>query len=72
LAKNKIIRGTRMPKKPLIAAYPGTFDPITNGHADLVKRASKLFDKLIVAVADSTGKGPTFSLQHRIDMANEV
>ena len=61
-----------MPKKPLIAAYPGTFDPITNGHADLVKRASKLFDKLIVAVADSTGKGPTFSLQHRIDMANEV
>jgi pantetheine-phosphate adenylyltransferase len=61
-----------MPKKQLTAVYPGTFDPITNGHADLVRRASKLFDKLIVAVADSTGKGPTFSLEHRIEMAKEV
>lgn len=61
-----------MPKKPLIAVYPGTFDPITNGHADLVKRASKVFDTLIVAVADSTGKGPTFNVNKRIEMAKEV
>jgi pantetheine-phosphate adenylyltransferase len=61
-----------MSEKPLIAVYPGTFDPITNGHSDLVKRASKVFDILIVAVADSTGKGPTFSVDKRIDMAKQV
>jgi pantetheine-phosphate adenylyltransferase len=61
-----------MPEKPLIAVYPGTFDPITNGHTDLVKRASKVFDVLIVAVADSTGKGPTFNSEKRISMAKEV
>jgi len=61
-----------MPKKPLIAVYPGTFDPITNGHSDLVRRASEVYDTLIVAVADSRGKGPTFDLSHRIAMAEEV
>lgn len=61
-----------MPEKPLIAVYPGTFDPITNGHSDLVRRASKVYDVLIVAVADSTGKGPTFNLERRISMAEEV
>jgi len=61
-----------MPKKPLIAVYPGTFDPITNGHSDLVRRACEVYDTLIVAVADSTGKGPTFSLEKRISMAQTV
>lgn len=61
-----------MPKKPLIAVYPGTFDPITNGHSDLVRRACEVYDVLIVAVADSTGKGPSFDLNHRISMAKEV
>lgn len=61
-----------MPKKPLIAVYPGTFDPITNGHTDLVRRASEVFDTLIVAVADSTGKGPTFDIEKRIGMAEQV
>ncbi len=61
-----------MQKAPLIAVYPGTFDPITNGHSDLVRRASEVYDTLIVAVADSTGKGPTFSLERRISMAQEV
>lgn len=61
-----------MPKKPLIAVYPGTFDPITNGHSDLVRRASEVFDTLIVAVADSHGKGPTFGIDRRIRMAKEV
>ena len=61
-----------MPKRPLIAVYPGTFDPITNGHSDLVRRASEVYDTLIVAVADSTGKGPTFCLEKRIAMAQDV
>ncbi|MCF6300496.1 MAG: pantetheine-phosphate adenylyltransferase, partial [Proteobacteria bacterium] len=58
--------------KPRIAIYPGTFDPITNGHADLVKRASGLFDKLVVAIADSKRKGPLFTLDQRIEMASEI
>lgn len=52
-----------------IALYPGTFDPITNGHLDIVKRASKLFDEVIIAVASSKEKKPMFSLENRIKMA---
>ncbi|NCT67961.1 MAG: pantetheine-phosphate adenylyltransferase [Rhodanobacteraceae bacterium] len=52
-----------------IAVYPGTFDPITNGHIDLVSRASPLFDRLIVAVADSPAKGPAFGLDERVGLA---
>ncbi|MCW8943829.1 MAG: pantetheine-phosphate adenylyltransferase [Sedimenticola sp.] len=55
-----------------IAIYPGTFDPITNGHTDLIHRAAKLFDKVIVAVAASTGKKPRFTLEERVDLANQV
>src|SRR5262249_18386460 len=51
------------------AVYPGTFDPITNGHTDLVSRAAPLFDKLIVGIAESPGKGPSFDLADRISMA---
>ena len=58
--------------EPNIAIYPGTFDPITNGHADLVKRGAKIFDELVVAIADSRRKGPLFSLDERIDMAAEI
>ncbi len=54
------------------AIYPGTFDPITNGHADLVKRGAQIFDELVVAIADSRRKGPLFSLPERIDMAAEI
>ena len=54
------------------AVYPGTFDPITLGHADLVRRASRLFDHLILAVADSRAKQPFFTLDERVDMAREV
>ncbi len=57
---------------PTIAIYPGTFDPITNGHEDLVKRGAKIFDQLVVAIADSKRKGPLFSLDERIDMAAEI
>ena len=52
--------------------YPGTFDPITNGHTDLVERASRMFDKVIVAVAESPNKKPLFDLKERCDLAGEV
>lgn len=53
-----------------IAIYPGTFDPITNGHLDVIERACKLFDGLIIAVAKSSGKNPLFSLDERVEMVN--
>ena len=56
----------------VIAVYPGTFDPLTRGHEDLVRRAAGLFAKLIVGVADSAGKRPVFSLEERIEIAREV
>ena len=51
-----------------IALYPGTFDPITNGHYDIIERARNLFDEVIVAVAESKDKKPMFTLQERISM----
>ena len=50
------------------AIYPGTFDPITNGHLDIIKRACHMFDEIIVAVADSETKKPMFTLEQRIQM----
>ena len=55
-----------------IAIYPGTFDPITKGHSDLVNRSARLFDKVIVALAAQPGKQPIFSLEERIDLAQTV
>ena len=52
-----------------VAIYPGTFDPITNGHMDVIKRARKLFDKVLVAVAFSEEKRPMFDVQTRVEMA---
>jgi pantetheine-phosphate adenylyltransferase len=54
------------------AVYPGTFDPLTRGHEDLVRRAAKLFDPLILGVAISRGKSTFFTLQERTEMAREV
>jgi len=51
--------------------YPGTFDPITNGHIDLVERASKLFDKIIIGIASSERKSPLFTIDERIELARE-
>ena len=56
----------------VIAVYPGTFDPLTRGHEDLVRRASGLFSKLVVGVADSKNKKPFFSLAERLAIAEEV
>lgn len=54
------------------AVYPGTFDPITLGHEDLVRRAARLFDRVVVAVADSSAKRPFFTRDERVDMIREV
>ena len=54
------------------AVYPGTFDPITLGHEDLIRRAARLFDTLIVAIADSSAKRPFFTGDERVEMAKEV
>ena len=56
----------------LTAVYPGTFDPITRGHEDLVRRAVRLFDHVVVAVAESRNKGAFFSMEERVQMAREV
>ena len=52
--------------------YPGTFDPITNGHEDLIRRAARVFDRVVVAIAASPGKAPLFSLDERVAMAEAV
>ena len=54
------------------AIYPGTFDPLTRGHEDLVRRAATLFDRIVLAIADSKAKRPIFAAQERIAMAREV
>ncbi len=54
------------------AVYPGTFDPITNGHSDLVARAVRMFDRVILAIADNPEKSPLFSVEKRIDLARQV
>ncbi len=55
-----------------VAIYPGTFDPLTNGHADLIDRASRMFQRVVVAIAESPHKKPAFSLAERIDLAERV
>lgn len=57
--------------KQKIAVYPGSFDPVTNGHLDVIERALKIFDKVIVAVGDNPEKRPLFTVDERIDMIKE-
>jgi pantetheine-phosphate adenylyltransferase len=63
---------TPAPAKPTLAIYPGTFDPITYGHIDIIKRALNLFDKVIVTIAINPGKSPLFSLAERIAMIRDA
>ena len=63
----------RLPREPnRIAIYPGSFDPITNGHLDLIQRGSRLFDRLIVSILRNESKEPLFSVEERIEMLREV
>lgn len=55
-------------KKLRVGLYPGTFDPVTNGHLDVIGRAARLLDKLVVGVAVNTGKGPLFALEERVEL----
>src|ERR1700739_1622875 len=55
-------------KKLRVGLYPGTFDPVTNGHLDVIARAARLLDKLVVGVAISTGKGPLLPLDERVEL----
>ncbi|WP_258239779.1 pantetheine-phosphate adenylyltransferase [Pseudidiomarina homiensis] len=54
------------------AIYPGTFDPITNGHADLIERAASLFSEIVVGVANNPSKNPMFTLEERVELVREV
>ena len=56
----------------IVAVYPGTFDPITNGHLDIIRRGTKVFDEIIVAVALSPKKEPMFSIDERVSLIREV
>lgn len=58
--------------KKRVALYPGTFDPITNGHLDIIGRAVKLYDKLVIGVARNDAKNPLFSFDERVEMAREL
>ncbi|HKF26049.1 MAG TPA: pantetheine-phosphate adenylyltransferase, partial [Candidatus Acidoferrum sp.] len=58
--------------KTSIAIYPGSFDPVTNGHLDLIERGEKMFDRLIVAVLQNAEKTPLFSVKERVEMLREV
>jgi len=55
-----------------IAIYPGSFDPVTNGHLDIIKRSSKMFDKLVIGVLSNNAKTPLFSVKERVNMLEEV
>ncbi|MDP3791284.1 MAG: pantetheine-phosphate adenylyltransferase [Candidatus Omnitrophota bacterium] len=59
-------------KKSNIAVYPGTFDPVTYGHIDIIKRAAKIFDKVIIAVAHNKQKSPLFSVEERVSMIKDA
>ena len=57
---------------PTLAVYPGSFDPVTNGHVDIITRGARLFDRIIVAIAVNGEKSPLFTMSERVDMAQEV
>jgi pantetheine-phosphate adenylyltransferase len=58
--------------EPVLAIYPGSFDPVTNGHLDLIERGTKIFDRLVVAILRNTEKSPLFSIAERTEMLAEV
>jgi len=61
-----------MTHKSIIAIYPGSFDPITNGHLDVIRRGNKMFDSLIIGVGQNPGKAELFTIQERVEMIREL
>src|SRR5215471_17498264 len=61
-----------MSNPPNIAIYPGSFDPLHNGHVDIIKRGSRLFDRIVIAILLNIEKAPLFTVQERVDIAHEV
>src|SRR5476649_532334 len=61
-----------MPRTPRIAVYPGSFDPLTNGHVDIILRGARLFDRIIVSVLKNAEKHPLFSVNERLDIIRDV
>jgi pantetheine-phosphate adenylyltransferase len=61
-----------MAMNPVLAIYPGSFDPVTNGHLDLIERASRIFERLVVAVLRNQDKSPMFALGERVEMLRET
>ena len=61
-------RGDEPRATPRVGVYPGTFDPVTNGHLDVISRAARLLDKLVIGVAMNPGKGPLFALEERVEL----
>ena len=57
---------------PTLAVYPGSFDPLTNGHVDIITRGARIFDRIIVAIATNAEKSPLFTLQERVEIARAV
>jgi pantetheine-phosphate adenylyltransferase len=57
---------------PILAVYPGSFDPLTNGHVDIITRGARLFDRIIVAILVNAEKSPLFSMEERVDIARAV
>lgn len=64
-------RKAKIMGQPRVGVYPGTFDPVTNGHVDIIARATRVVDRLVIAVAANPGKGPLFTLQERVEMLQE-
>jgi len=69
--KSRARSEAQMTVKPLIGLYPGTFDPLTNGHLDIIRRAEKMVDRLVIGVAINRDKGPLFTLEERVEMVIE-
>ena len=62
----------KMVRKMKVAIYPGSFDPITSGHLNIIRRSAKIFDRLIVCVMVNAGKNPMFTLEERVDLIRRV
>jgi pantetheine-phosphate adenylyltransferase len=62
---------SRRPNRERVGIYPGTFDPVTNGHLDIIGRAARLVDRLVIGVAENIGKGPLFGIEERVELVRE-